>query len=224
MASKVSLLHKEQVALANLTPHPENARHGDQLTIERSLRQLGQYNPLLVQEGTCWIVRGNNTYRVMRDRLGWTHAEVLWVRCDGSQARAILAVDNRSNDLATYNDEALLQLLDELNKDDMLSIAGYVGADIEELVAKLELLEQPPPRADPFDVPEARDDDVPTRLATEGKAAHMIMLSYTSEVHAEVSAGLEQIGRRQRLSSHAEVVRYLVAQARDSSVGQKITG
>lgn len=212
----------ETVALASIEPHPDNARRGDVQRIERSLRDHGQYAPLVVQRSTRLILKGNNTYRVMRDRLGWAHVEVTWIDCDDAQARAILAVDNRTSDGASYDDNALANLLESLNNDGLLAAAGYAQDDLDDLLAALE--EAEPPHADPFDLPDEtaplrRPSDVGIDDRKAGGTGYQesmvrsVVLTYTTSDYPSVVDGLAQLGERYGLASNSAIVQRLVEDA-----------
>ena len=48
------------VPVADLTPHPRNARQGDVGAISESLRRFGQVLPIVVQDATGYVVAGNH--------------------------------------------------------------------------------------------------------------------------------------------------------------------
>jgi len=130
---KARIVRTELVPIGSVQPHPENARRGNMQRIERSLRENGQYRPIVVDEATGYILGGNHTFRVARDKLGWGHIEATFVQCTEARARAILAVDNSSSDDATYDDDALLTLLDRIAEDNLLPAAGFDVADLDDL-------------------------------------------------------------------------------------------
>jgi len=104
--------------IETLTTHPRNIRQGDIGAICQSLAAHGQYRPIVVQRSTGHILAGNHTYQAARS-LGWSHIAATYVECDDEQALRILLVDNRANDLATYDDTALSELLQELAATDL---------------------------------------------------------------------------------------------------------
>lgn len=119
----------DTVPLTTLTPHPDNARKGDTRTIAESLQTHGQYRPLVVQkaptdDGTHHILCGNNTY-LAAQKLGWEQVAVQYVDVDDTQAKKILLVDNKANDEAEYDDQALLALLESLDDLDDLTGTGF---------------------------------------------------------------------------------------------------
>jgi len=66
-----------------------------------------------------------------------------------NQAKKILLSDNRTNDLATYNDEILLSLLSDLAVDDDLLGTSYDGDDLDQLISDLQ--DNPPDGFQSFD-------------------------------------------------------------------------
>lgn len=106
----------ETVPLDSLRPDPGNARaHGrDNIAaIRASLERFGQVRPLLVStDGT--VVAGNGTLEAMRS-LGWRAARVLrlpWE--DAATCRAYAIADNRTAELASWDDETLAGQVGEL--------------------------------------------------------------------------------------------------------------
>lgn len=136
----------EAVALDKLTTFPGNARRGDLDAIVDSLRRNGQYRPLIAQRSTGFVLAGNNTLAAMQ-REGWTEAEVKWLDVDDEQARRIVIADNRTADLGTYDDRALVQLLREVGED--LEGTGYDLDDFDDLLAALEEADADNPPQEP---------------------------------------------------------------------------
>jgi DNA modification methylase len=130
-----SLLSDMQtVPLSAIKPHPENPRRGNVAAIAASLDLNKQYRPLVVQRSTGFILAGNHTWRGA-ESLGWPTVEVVYVDVSDDRARRIMAADNRTADLGTYDDEALVLLLQSLEGD--LAGTGYDGEALAELVAGL---------------------------------------------------------------------------------------
>ena len=92
---------------ANVRRHPE--RNLD--AIKASLRRFGQRRPIVVDRNG--VVRaGNGTLAAARE-LGWTEIEVVWTDLLGSEATAYGIADNRSAELAEWDEPGLAaQLLD----------------------------------------------------------------------------------------------------------------
>jgi ParB-like chromosome segregation protein Spo0J len=122
----------ETVDLATLAPYPANARQGDVGAISESLRTLGQYRPIVANRRDRTILVGNHTWQAAK-MLGWTQIAVSWVDVDDTQAAKIVTVDNRTSDLATYDDEMLASLLVALSNTDG---TGFAPADVDDLLAQ----------------------------------------------------------------------------------------
>jgi len=111
------MIRKELESLAinidEVHTHPANVRQGDVGAISESLKAHGQYRPIVYQQSTHRILAGNHTYKAAK-ALGWTHIAATPVICDDEQALRILLADNKANDLATYDEPELIELLKQL--------------------------------------------------------------------------------------------------------------
>lgn len=145
-------LHTEQIAIDDLMPHPANVRQGDVGAISESLRVHGQYRPIVVQRNTRHILAGNHTWRAAK-ALGWKHIAATILDVDDDQALRILLVDNRSNDIATYDDSGLADLLQQLAATErQLEGTGFDLDDLDLLLSDLgdfPTAEEPAPASDP---------------------------------------------------------------------------
>lgn len=122
------------VPVAHLTPHPQNVRQGDVGAISESLKHHGQYRPIVVQKSSGHILAGNHTFKAAK-ALGWKEIACTFVDCDDEQATRILLMDNRANDLASYDDGALAEMLQTLMAtDDQLAGTGFEPEDLQELL------------------------------------------------------------------------------------------
>lgn len=118
------------VPIGTVTPHPRNTRKGNLPAIGESIEQHGFYGAVIAQKSTGHILAGNHRWIALRDA-GATHIPVIWVDVDDDRASRILLVDNRSNDLAGYDDQALAEVLQELaTTDSGLAGTGYVPGDV----------------------------------------------------------------------------------------------
>ena len=124
----------DRVPVGDLRTYHRNPRRGNTQVIAQSLTVNGQYRPLCVNRGTHTgrpneVLAGNHTLMAARD-LGWEHIDVTFVDVDDDQCARIVAVDNRSADMATYDDRLLLELLADLPD---LDGTGYDPGDLDEL-------------------------------------------------------------------------------------------
>jgi len=132
-------IQNEQYAMvdaSDLRTHPRNPRHGNLGSIAESVRVNGFYGALVVQKSTRYILAGNHRF-LGGKQAGITAFPVLWVDVDDRAAERILLVDNRTSDLAEYDDTALAALLKELAEQGALLGTGYAGADVEALLAEV---------------------------------------------------------------------------------------
>jgi hypothetical protein len=123
----------QQVKVADLSVHPENARVGNVSTIVESIQANGFYGALIVQTGTNRILVGNHRYLAAVE-LGMETVPVLWADVDDDRARKIMLADNRTSDIATYDDHLLLDLLRAGDLDG----TGYLDTDVDDLARLLE--------------------------------------------------------------------------------------
>ena len=142
--------------IGNFRTHERNVRQGDIGAICTSLEAHGQYRPIVVHKETNQILAGNHTF-LSAQALGWDKIAVTFVDCDDEQAMRILLADNRSNDLATYDDGELIELLRELSST-QIGLEGtlYDGDDLDALIQAIGVFEFP---IDDEPVAASDDDD-----------------------------------------------------------------
>jgi len=148
------------VAIDGLKHYGKNPRKGDVAAIAESLEHNGQYKPIVVRAGTNEVLAGNHTLKAARE-LGWDRIAVTFVDVTDDQAARIVLVDNRTNDLAGYDEAALAEMLQELPD---LAGTGFTVDAVDALVHGMEqeaaeapdsadeLPEQPEPIAELGDV------------------------------------------------------------------------
>lgn len=156
MAHNIILeLLKLSKPIDSVQPHPRNVRQGDVGAIATSLEINGQYRPIVVHKSTNNILAGNHTYKAAVS-LGWTEIAITYVDCTDDEALKILLADNKANDLASYDDSALADLLQDLVGGAGLDGTLYELSDLDDLIALLE-----PPNLDDLisDIGEHDDND-----------------------------------------------------------------
>lgn len=151
-------MQHQTVAINSIEPHPLNVRQGDIGLITNSLKEHGQYRPIVVQTSTNRILAGNHTFKAAK-ALKWKTIEATFVDCDDDQALRILLMDNRANDVASYDDHALVSMLKEMMDTELkLDGTGFDPSDLDDLIRDLELADDKPALSDPDHVP----DDAPS--------------------------------------------------------------
>lgn len=149
-------LTTESIPTSDLATYYRNPRRGNVEVIAESLERLGQYRPIVVNRGTHTgrpneVLAGNHTL-LAAQKLGWERIDAVTVDVDEETAARIVLVDNKSSDLATYDDDLLADLLQELPH---LEATGWTDDELKRLT-EYEL----PAGFTAFD--ESVADDVPT--------------------------------------------------------------
>lgn len=115
--------------------HPQNVRihtKRNLTVLKNSLSKWGQYKPILVQKSTMYIIAGNGLYQAAK-ALGWTEIDCNLIDVDDDQAKAILVMDNRSNELSENDEKNLLDMLQNMEKD-MLDLTGYDDHELDKML------------------------------------------------------------------------------------------
>ncbi len=148
----------ELVPLGRLTPHPKNARQGDVGAVYQSIEANGFFGALVVQRSTHHILVGNHRFLAARDAK-MPEVPVLWVDVDDERALRILLADNKTSDDASYDTQALADLLAHLANTTEAGLVGtgFTGDELDDLIQDLL------PKADKEDKAQAEPEE-PTRL------------------------------------------------------------
>lgn len=104
---------KQSVPVGKIKPYPKNPRIGNIEIIAESLREHGQFQPLVVQQSSGFILAGNHTYKAALT-LGMRKVDVVYVDVDDERAAKIVLAANRTSDLASYDTELLTEILSSL--------------------------------------------------------------------------------------------------------------
>jgi ParB-like chromosome segregation protein Spo0J len=132
----------ELVEIDRLRPHPENPRNGDLELIGSSIERHGVFRTIVVSSDDV-VLAGNHTYAGAIEK-GETQLWISRVPFEHTdpQAREIMLIDNRTADLARYDEAQLLQLLQTFDGD--LDGTGYDQEAVDDLLAKLQRDEHMP--------------------------------------------------------------------------------
>ena len=128
----------ERVLLKKLVPDPRNARLHNERNIQeirKSLQELGQHRPFVVQRGSNRVIVGNGMLEAAKS-LGWKDGLVLWVDDDDVTAARRALADNRTAELATWDEKMLQEILSELGDLDV-EVPGFNAEEIDALCSRV---------------------------------------------------------------------------------------
>lgn len=129
----------ETVAIDSLSSDPANLRKHSARNLDAiaaSLRRFGQQKPIVVNAQNV-VLAGNGTLTAAR-AIGWKEIKIVRSELAGTQATAFGIADNRSAELAEWDDN-LADVLASLKAEDFpLSDIGFDEADLKELVKEPE--------------------------------------------------------------------------------------
>ena len=138
-------LQVETVPIDSLKGDPQNVRVHDAKNLKAitaSLREFGQQHPLVVDaEGV--VHAGNGRLEAMR-ALGWSQVSIVRTSLPPAKLKAFAIADNRTPELAGWNDEGLLAALSAMDET-MRGIVGFSAADFDKLPGNAEVKEDTPP-------------------------------------------------------------------------------
>jgi hypothetical protein len=120
------------IPLGDLTRFPGNPRKGNVAAIRKSVQHLTQYRSIVVRDTGAGLVilAGNHTADAIEAE-GIPAARCDVITCTDDEARRIVAADNRTGELGSYDDQVLADLLAQIAGDD--TGLGYAGTGWEDL-------------------------------------------------------------------------------------------
>jgi len=146
----------ERVPIDSVTLDPANVRRHPErnlATIKASLSRFGQQKPIVV-DGDGIVRAGNGTLAAAK-ALGWKEIAVVRSTLAGSEATAYAIADNRTAELAEWDEDALAETLSALQCEDeaLLDAAGFDSAELSKMIdgmADVTEDEVPEPPAEPI--------------------------------------------------------------------------
>lgn len=158
------------VPLSDLKEDPQNARKHGQRNIEAikaSLDRFGQQTPIVI-DGDNVVRKGNGTFRAARE-LGWDKLQCVRTTLAGSEAKAYAIADNRTGDLAEWDELVLAETIKSLQSEEDEALSLATGFDDDEVDELLERLAEE----------HANDNQGPSVLgSTEGKTKATVYLTW----------------------------------------------
>jgi ParB-like chromosome segregation protein Spo0J len=123
----------EQILIASLSPDPANARKHNERNLEQikaSLRRFGQQKPIVIDAAN--VVRAGNGTLAAARALGWTTILAVRSELPRGELTAYAIVDNRSAELAEWDNEILSAALADPDLGDL----GFDQKEIDDLIGK----------------------------------------------------------------------------------------
>lgn len=157
--------------LDSLVRHPDNPRLGDVDSIKESIRVNGWWGVVVTQKSTGYILVGNHRTDAARELLAgnfprhedqsdkdYEHEVARWraelaslpvhvYDCDDETARRVLLADNRTSDIATYDDPKLLRLTAQIvDPAAAMQVLADPTANADQVAEALRLIARQPKR------------------------------------------------------------------------------
>ena len=125
------------VKVESLTHDPANVRTHAERNIEAikaSLNRFGQQKPIVVDSKGV-VVAGNGTLQAAK-QLGWSQIKIIRTDLEKADAIAFAIADNRTAELAEWDDKALVEQLNalQLQDENLLIAAGFNDEELGALV------------------------------------------------------------------------------------------
>ena len=146
----------ENVTVDSLAFDPANVRKHDErniAAIAASLQKFGQQKPIVVGPDGV-VIAGNGTLEAARS-LDWKKIAIVRTTLEGAEAIAYAIADNRTAELAEWDEPELALILDSLNSADMLAETGFSDEELAEMLSGLggmgDSEEPPEPQIDKAD-------------------------------------------------------------------------
>lgn len=179
--------------LTQLRDHPRNPRRGDDGSVATSVDRNGWYGAIIAQRSTRHILAGHTRRRVLTAG-GNARGPVFWLDCDDATATRILLADNRTAELAAWDNSELLELLGDITPDD-LGAAGFTLTDIQSLQRQVEAAGA----AQADYAAEWQEAGMPAYASEDLSAVYQTTLSFRSVADADAFFALIALPKSKRL-------------------------
>lgn len=145
--------------LDKLVPNEKNVRKhsvSNVAAIAASLDEFGQRKPIVANRRGGEIEAGNAVFEAAQS-IGWTHLAVVWVEDDPAAAAGFALADNRTAEMAIWDEFLLNELINDLEED---CPALYESLLLRDLRAELGDLALNGGNCDPDEVPAPPDEPI----------------------------------------------------------------
>ena len=135
-----STLAAVYVSTTLLKPWAKNPRKNDLAvqSVVKSIKRFGFGAPILVRQATNEIIAGHTRLKAAI-KLGLAEVPVRYLDLSEAEAHALALADNRINQIAEWDDEALAEMLRDLVEDEIsLEGLGWTDDELKKMLASSE--------------------------------------------------------------------------------------
>ena len=192
------------VSVGDLVVHPNNPRQGDIGSLVQSIETNGWFGSIVVQRSTNRVLAGN--HRLMAAQItGMEEIPVYWVDVDDATATRILLADNRTSDLAIYDDSSLAELLSGLADTEVgITGTGYDDSDLEALLFELDNDKSYGTLAEDNETPKERAETI------EAAGIRSIIIPFALDDYNRVVAKMAELRNEHGVDSNADLIIALI--------------
>lgn len=154
-------LELELIAPSELVPWKDNPRINDHAVeaVVSSINRFGFAAPLVARPSDKRLLAGHTRLKAAI-QVGLKMVPVRWLELNDTEAAAFTLADNRLGEKATWDDDALADILDSIEEADAdVEGLGWSGSDLDELLGELEGDDETKPKSKPKKKAAARKDD-----------------------------------------------------------------
>lgn len=141
-------------AIDSLSPWAQNPRNNDDAVeqVAESIRRFGFASPIIARAADRSVIAGHTRLKAAQ-QLGLDLVPVRFVDLDEDEARALALADNKLNEIATWDEAGLAEVMRELEQTG-LDLAG-LGWQSDELDALLSEIDPEPAAPEPAELDDA---------------------------------------------------------------------
>ena len=210
----------ERVDIKQLIVDPANVRKHNAKNlkaIEASLRRFGQQKPIVVDGDG--IVRAGNGTLAAAQQLGWTHIDIVRTALKGADATAYSIADNRTAELAEWDEEALSQQLAaiQIEDEELVESCGFDADSMKSLgIAEPDSDDQPYTHKVSIPIYEP-SGDCPTmsEMLDRTKVVELINEIDKAQIPPDVAAFLKYAAERHAVFTYSKVANFYAHQSKE---------
>ena len=124
------------VGIDLLTPWDQNPRQNDGEPVDavaESIKRYGWGNPILARKSDSVVIAGHTRLKAAKS-LGLSKVLVRFMDLDEEQSKALALADNRTGELAVWDDDVLLDVLRSFRDTSELEALASMGFDLDDVL------------------------------------------------------------------------------------------